>query len=107
MKALDRKALRDLWHLRGQALAIALVIAAGIAMLVMSQATLDSLRQTRARLYQDYRFSDVWVQLKRAPDNLADRLADIPGVAEVETRVATAGKLQLTSFSEPVEALLQ
>ncbi|HRW72656.1 MAG: FtsX-like permease family protein [Burkholderiaceae bacterium] len=107
MKALDRKALRDLWHLRGQALAIALVIAAGIAMLVMSQATLDSLRQTRARLYQDYRFSDVWVQLKRAPDNLADRLADIPGVAEVETRVATAGKLQLTSFREPVEALLQ
>ncbi|WP_298430852.1 FtsX-like permease family protein [Ottowia sp.] len=107
MKALDRKALRDLWHLRGQALAIALVIAAGIAMLVMSQATLDSLRQTRARLYQDYRFSDIWVQLKRAPDNLADRLADIPGVAEVETRVATAGKLQLTSFREPVEALLQ
>ena len=38
MKALHRKALRDLWRMRGQALAIALVIASGIAMLVMAQA---------------------------------------------------------------------
>lgn len=52
MKALGRKALRDLWLMRGQALAIALVIASGIAMLVMSQATLDSLRNTSATLYQ-------------------------------------------------------
>ena len=39
LKAIHRKALRDLWHMRGQALAIALVIASGIAMLVMSAAT--------------------------------------------------------------------
>ena len=32
LKAIHRKALRDLWHMRGQALAIALVIASGIAM---------------------------------------------------------------------------
>ena len=53
MKAIHRKALRDLWLMRGQAVAIALVIASGIAMLVMSQATLESLRQKRAKLYAD------------------------------------------------------
>ena len=50
MRALHIKALRDLWLMRGQALAIALVIASGIAMLVMSQATIDSLRSTSTRL---------------------------------------------------------
>ena len=84
MKALHRKALRDLWLMRGQALAIALVIASGIAMLVMSQATLDSLRNTAAQLYLDDRFSDVWSQLKRAPNSVADRSRELPGVAEVE-----------------------
>ena len=48
--------------MRGQALAIALVIASGIAMLVMSQATLE-LRETRARLYSDYRLSHVWANV--------------------------------------------
>ena len=31
MKALDRKLLRDLWHLRGQVIAIGLVVACGVA----------------------------------------------------------------------------
>ena len=59
VSALTRKALRDLWLMRGQALAIALVIAAGIAMLVMSQSTLDSLRTTRDMLYAQQRFA-LW-----------------------------------------------
>ncbi len=107
MKALHRKALRDLWWMRGQALAIALVIAAGIAMLVMSQATLESLRDTRARLYADYRFSELWANVKRAPEHVAQRVAALPGVAEVETRVTAGGKLEVPGFGEPVEALLQ
>ena len=93
MKAIHLKALRDLWLMRGQALAIALVIASGIAMLVMAQATLDSLRDTRARLYQDYRFADLWAGLKRAPESVAARIAETPGIAEVQTRVLAAAKL--------------
>jgi putative ABC transport system permease protein len=30
MKALQRKLLRDLWHLRGQVFAIAVVVACGV-----------------------------------------------------------------------------
>lgn len=104
MKALHRKALRDLWLMRGQALAIALVIASGIAMLVMSQATLDSLRNTAAQLYLDDRFSDVWSQLKRAPNSVADRLRELPGVAEVETRIAAGAKVEVQGFDESVLA---
>ena len=44
MRALDRKVLRDLLRLRGQVLAIGLVIASGVAVLVMSLSTLDALR---------------------------------------------------------------
>ena len=73
MKALHRKALRDLWRMRGQALAIALVIASGIAMLVMAQATLLSLRDTRDAFYREARFSEVWVQAKRVPQTMLAR----------------------------------
>ena len=107
MRAVHRKALRDLWHLRGQALAIAAVIAAGIAMLVMSAATLLSLQETRDRLYQDYRFSDVWANVKRAPEALAERVAELPGVAEVETRLTTGAKIELAGYQEPIEAIVQ
>ena len=104
MRALHHKALRDLWLMRGQALAIALVIASGIAMLVMSQATIDSLRSTSTRLYQAYRFSDVWSSLKRAPNSVANRLREIPGVGEVETRIATGAKVEVPGFDESVVA---
>ena len=69
MKALHRKALRDLWRMRGQALAIALVIASGIAMLVMAQATLLSLRDTRDAFYREARFSEVGAGEARTADH--------------------------------------
>lgn len=107
MKALQRKALRDLWHMRSQALAIALVIAAGIAMLVMSQATLNSLQDTRDRLYSALRFSDIWVPLKRVPLAMAARVAELPGVDVVEARLVAGAKIELPGFAEPIEAMVQ
>lgn len=104
MRALTRKAVRDLWHLRGQALAIALVIAGGIGNLVMSQATLRSLEATRDRFYAEQDFADAWVSLKRAPESVADRLAAIDGVARVETRVLASGNLSLEGFDLPIRA---
>ncbi len=40
------KLVRDLWRLRGQVLAIALVMASGIGVLVMSLTTVESLQET-------------------------------------------------------------
>ena len=86
MRALDRKLLRDLWDIKGQAIAISLVIGAGVAMLVMYLSNFNSLRLTQTAFYERSRFADVFASLKRAPDRLEPRIAAIPGVSAVETR---------------------
>jgi putative ABC transport system permease protein len=104
MVTLDRKVVRDLLHMRGQALAIALVISSGAATYIMSVSTLDTLMATRAAFYRDYRFAEVFGQLKRAPESLRERIAEIPGVQHVETRVLAAANLSIEGFSEPASA---
>lgn len=104
MTALQTKAWRDLVHLRGQALAIAFVIAGGIATLVMAQSTYQSLEGTRARFYGDYALADVWASAKRSPDALAERIAAIPGVQTVQTRLMASATLTVANFDEPVRA---
>jgi putative ABC transport system permease protein len=103
---LDRKLLRDLWHMRGQVLAIAAVIMGGVATLVMSLSTYDSLTVTRDRFYRDYRFADVFAILKRAPEPVAERLRQIPGIDRLETRVRAGVKLEIQGFSDPITGLL-
>ena len=106
MTALNLKLLRDLWHMRGQALAIAAVIMGGVATLVMSISTYDSLVSTRDRFYREYRFADVFANLKRAPESVAERLRAIPGVAHLETRVVAGVKLEVRGFTDPITGLL-
>jgi len=106
MRTLDRKLLRDLVGLRGQAIAIAMVIVSGVATYIMSISTLDSLRRTQATYYRDYHFADVFVSLKRAPEEIGGRIREIPGVDRVETRVVAAANLDLPNFPDPVRALL-
>lgn len=104
MKALDRKLLRDLWNMKGQALAIAVVIVSGISTFIMLISTMHSLNLTKTRYYQEFRFADVFASLKRAPEGLKYRIAEIPGVDRVETRVAAYMKLDIKGFNEPVTA---
>ncbi|NJL26389.1 MAG: ABC transporter permease, partial [Thermoanaerobaculia bacterium] len=85
MRALHRKLLRDLLHVKGQAAAISLVIAVGVAMCVMYLSTFRSLRLTQETYYDRQRFADVFAAVKRAPLGLQARIADIPGVAQVAT----------------------
>jgi len=106
MRALDRKLLRDLWHLRGQVLAIAAVIMGGVATLVMSLSTYDSLVTTRDRFYAERRLADVFANLKRAPEPVAERLRELPGVERLETRVVAGVKLEVRGFSDPITGLM-
>jgi putative ABC transport system permease protein len=106
MRALDLKLFRDLWHLRGQVLAIAAVIMGGVATLVMSLSTYDSLVITRDRFYGEYRFAEVFANLKRAPEPLAERLRELPGVQHMETRVIAGVKLEVEGFGDPITGLL-
>ncbi len=99
--ALDRKLWRDLIRLKGQVLTIALVVAAGIAAYVTLRSTWASLTQSRDTYYERYRFADVFANLKRAPESVARRIEDIPGVAVVHTRVAHNIMLPMPGMSEP------
>ncbi len=102
MRALDAKLIRDLWRLRAQVLAIGLVVASGVAVLVMSLSSMEALDETARAYYERYRFAHVFANLKRAPDRLAGRIARIPGVQAVETRIVKLAILDVAGFADPV-----
>jgi len=106
MRMLDRKWLRELWQMRGQALAIALVIASGITTYIISQSTIDSLTYTQQRFYRSTHFADVFDSLKRAPLALTARIREIPGVARIDARVQAPVNLDVPGFGDPVSGLL-
>lgn len=101
IKALNRKLLRDLLAMKGQAIAIALVIAAGVAMFVMYLSNFESLRRTQQTYYERQRFADIFVTAKRVPERVAERLAEIGGVAAIETRVVADVTLDIPGMDAP------
>src|SRR5256714_4648244 len=101
ISALDRKLVRDLSQMKGQSFAIAIVIAAGVATFVNSRTILHSLELTRSTFYERYRFADVFARVKRVPDAVAEGLSEIPGVAQVETRVVQLVTLDVPGLDEP------
>lgn len=106
MRALDIKLLRDLKRLWAQALAIALVMAAGVATLILGVGAYDSLSTTRERYYDAHGFADIFASLTRAPGSLKAEIAAIDGVAAVETRVEKIALADLPGMAEPASVLL-
>jgi putative ABC transport system permease protein len=99
--ALTTKLWRDLWRLKAQALAIALVMASGVAMFVMSFCVIATLQRARADYYERYHFADLFASVKRAPLALLEPLAAIPGVAAADARVVEEVLLDLDDLPEP------
>ena len=106
MRALDRKLARDLLATRSQAVAIALVLASGIAMFVAYFSTFESLRHTRDTYYDTYRFADLFASAKRAPLSIVADLAAIDGVAAVDVRVVADVTLDVEGLAEPATGRL-
>jgi putative ABC transport system permease protein len=103
---LRRKMLRDLWRLWPQVLAIALVLAAGVATMILGNGAYSSLSETRARYYDAYRFADVFADVTRAPRSLLDEVRAIDGVLAAEARIVKLGLLDLPDMAEPGTILL-
>jgi len=101
MNSLDRKLFRDLFRIKGQAAAISLVIGAAVGTFVMSLSTLESLSKTKDTYYDRYRFAHVFAHLKRAPNALVDRIAKIPGVSQVQTRIVYDVTIDVEGMAEP------
>ncbi|HET9386739.1 MAG TPA: ABC transporter permease [Gemmatimonadales bacterium] len=106
MVALNRKLRRDLWHLRGQLGAIGVVVACGVATVVTTRTAYTSLLASRAAYYEQYRFADVFVRLKRAPSSIESKLRALPGVADVQTRIVAGVTLDVPGLAEPATGLL-
>ena len=106
MNHLDRKLLRDLRALKSQALAVALVMACGLAMMIMTRSLILSLDTARNDYYERHRFAEVFSSLKRAPAPVAAEIAALPGVAAVETSVAMQVTLDLPAMAEPAVGLI-
>jgi putative ABC transport system permease protein len=98
---LDRKLLRDLSRMKGQMVAVSLVMACGLAMMIMTRSLILTLEGTRNAYYEKHRFADVFGSLKRAPLAMADRMAQVAGVAAIQPRVVVDVTLDMPGMSEP------
>jgi len=106
LRALDRKFLRDVGHLKSQVVTIALVLAGGITSYVSLQGTYASLLASRDAYYDRQRFAHVFATLERAPETLAARVEALPGVASVQTRVSKQVSLPIEGMPRPALGLL-
>ena len=95
MRALDKKLLRDFRRLWAQGLSIALVLACGVAVLLISYGMYGALENTRAAYYERNRFADIFASATRAPRNLEPEIANIEGVWAVELRTVKDAVLDL------------
>src|SRR5262245_22880239 len=92
--------------MKGQALAIAMVVGAGVSMYVMYLSNFASLQGTRAAYYSQQRFADIFVAMKRAPERIAGEIAALPGVSAIETRVVANVTLDLEQLDGPATGRL-
>ena len=108
MRALDRKLFRDLTRMKSQAIAIALVVASGVALFVATMTTYRSLRMSEAVFYREQRFAQVWSGLGpgRAPLSVARDIARLPGVTAVDPRLVARAILDVRGLDVPASAVL-
>jgi putative ABC transport system permease protein len=105
VRTIDIKLLRDLRRLWAQALAIALVMAAGVATLVLANGAYRSLEESRSAYYERNHFADVFATATRVPSFVSDRIAAIPGVAATEPRIVKFALLDVDGLAEPATGL--
>jgi len=98
---LDRKLWRDLGHMKGQAVAVALVMACGLTMLIMARSLIYSLESTRDEYYRAHRFAEGFAYLKRAPLSLVERVRAIPGISAAQPGISVQVTLDIPGLDEP------
>jgi putative ABC transport system permease protein len=101
MSSLDKKLLRDVRRLWAQALAISLVMAGGVATVLLAIGSYRSLDETRIAYYQRQQFADVFASVERAPRRISYQIARVPDVATAETRIVKSALLEIDAMREP------
>ncbi len=106
MKPLDLKLLRDLRSIKGQVLSVALVMACGLAMMILSRSLIRSLSAARSDYYAQNRMASVFAELRRAPKSLLEQIALLPGVTAMEARTKGPLLLDLPGVAEPADGVV-
>lgn len=106
MRILNRKLLRDLWRLKWQMSAIAMLIACGVSVAVMAFSTQKALVTEQSRYYEETRFADIFASATRAPLSIAADLARIDGVVLVDPRAMKSGLMDVPGLLRPATARL-
>lgn len=107
LSGLDRKLFRDLKRMRGQAIAVALVIGCGLAMMIMARSLIFTLEATQQEYYQAHHFAEVFAVFKRAPLSVASRIQNIAGVASVQTGVTARVTIDIPGQVEPASGAVR
>lgn len=102
MRTLDRKLLRNLLTMKGQVLAIVLIIACGVASFVTMLTAYRGLNASRDAYYARYRMADVFASVERAPRTIIDQLQQQPGVRRVQGRIVFDVTLDIPAEPQPV-----
>ncbi len=77
------------------------ILGSGVAVFVMALNTLGFLSETRDAYYDRYRFADVFASVSRAPNPLTERIEEIAGIADVQTRIVSNVTLDVPGLEEP------
>lgn len=103
-RLLDRKLRRDLRTHAGPIVAIAIVVACGVASYVAERTMARILTSAQAEYYAQVRFPDLFAQVRRAPDGALARLRAIPGIDRLEARATGEVVLRVPGLREPATA---
>jgi putative ABC transport system permease protein len=87
VKSLDRKLLRDTRLAAGRLLAIAGILAVGVACYIEMQSAYDNLTAARDRFYAECRMADFSIELKKLPVAELAGLRQIAEIAELQPRI--------------------
>jgi putative ABC transport system permease protein len=97
---LRRKLRRDLFRQMGQMSAIVMVLACGIATLVMALGVMTGLERARDDFYRDAQFAEVFVRISQAPAAIAREVRKIPGVEGISLRIETDVRIEVPGLPD-------
>lgn len=105
-RLLLRKLARDIARQRGPFTAAGLVAASGFAVFVSMRSMHAYLTSAQASTYREGRFAHLFAHLERAPEGVAVRLLELPGVSAAETRIVAEAVLDVPGLEEPATGRL-
>lgn len=106
MSVLSRKTIREIGSAKWMFLAITGIIVVGVLCFVVMRSLYHNLRTAQADYYAQCRMADFWIDLKKAPVAELAQLADLPGIAEWQTRVRFYATVDLPDVPKPLSGMV-